>query len=46
MDHPGGSFTLLDCAGTGKDHIDDFEEEGHSKGAVNQLKKYYIGNVA
>ena len=35
MDHPGGSFTLLDCAGDGKDHMEDFEAEEHSKSAVN-----------
>ena len=46
MDHPGGSFHLLNSAGDGKDHIDDFEEQGHSKGAKNQLRKYYIGDVA
>jgi cytochrome b involved in lipid metabolism len=30
MQHPGGSMTLLNAAGDGKDHIDDFEAEGHS----------------
>ena len=35
QDHPGGSVNLLDCAGTGKDHMADFEDQEHSKAAVN-----------
>ena len=44
--HPGGSVNLLNCSGDGKDHIDDFEDEEHSQSAINQLRSFYIGDVA
>lgn len=44
-EHPGGSFDLMKCAGDGKDHIEDFEAEEHSKSAVNKLRRFYIGDL-
>ena len=41
-EHPGGSLNLIKCSGDGKDHIDDFEAEEHSKAAINKLKRFYI----
>ena len=38
LSHPGGSMTLLDAAGTGKDFKDEFEAEDHSGKAKNMLK--------
>ena len=47
-DHPGGFDLLMDYAGTdatlgfyGKDE----NEHIHSKSAMNDLRKYYIGNL-
>ena len=39
-EHPGGSFKLLECSGTGKDYIKQFNEEGHSKMAINKLQQF------
>jgi cytochrome b involved in lipid metabolism len=44
-EHPGGSSKLMQRSGTGKDYIEDFEAEEHSKSAINKLKKFYIGDV-
>lgn len=36
--HPGGSAKLLQCAGTGRDHQKEFEDENHGMLAKIQLK--------
>eukprot|EP00270_Netrium_digitus_P008552 TRINITY_DN2566_c0_g2_i1.p1 TRINITY_DN2566_c0_g2~~TRINITY_DN2566_c0_g2_i1.p1 ORF type:complete len:155 (+),score=56.04 TRINITY_DN2566_c0_g2_i1:171-635(+) len=42
-EHPGGADVML--ASTAKDATNDFEDIGHSKGAREQLKQYYLGEV-
>lgn len=42
-DHPGGESVLKDVAG--KDATEEFEEVEHSKGALEDREKYYIGDV-
>ncbi|XP_023540248.1 cytochrome b5-like [Cucurbita pepo subsp. pepo] len=42
-EHPGGDEVLLLAAE--KDATDDFENVGHSLSAIEQMEKYYIGNV-
>ena len=46
MKHPGGSMTLLELAGTGKDALAEFNAAGHSKGARVSVKEYLIGELA
>jgi cytochrome b5 len=41
--HPGGADTLLGVAG--KDGTSDFDAVGHSDSAVQDLSKYYIGDI-
>ncbi|XP_060656754.1 cytochrome b5 [Drosophila nasuta] len=43
-DHPGGAELILEVAG--KDATKAFNGAGHSSDAVNDLKKYKIGEVA
>lgn len=43
-DHPGGAELILEKAG--KDATKAFNGAGHSSDAVNDLKKYKIGEVA
>ncbi|XP_034482902.1 cytochrome b5 [Drosophila innubila] len=43
-DHPGGEDLILEVAG--KDATKAFNSAGHSSDAVNDLKKYKIGEVA
>ena len=42
-DHPGGMGILLDYAGQDANEV--FEDYGHSMGAREMLKKYYIGDL-
>ena len=42
-EHPGGEEILLDHAG--KDATEDFSDVGHSKDALELMKKYQIGEV-
>ncbi|AIN96063.1 cytochrome b5-like protein, putative [Leishmania panamensis] len=41
--HPGGVDTLLSVAG--KDGTRDFNAVGHSDSAVEELARYYIGDI-
>ncbi|KAK7197354.1 cytochrome b5-like protein [Novymonas esmeraldas] len=41
--HPGGADTLLGVAG--KDGTSDFNAVGHSDSAVEDLARYYIGEI-
>lgn len=41
--HPGGADTLLGVAG--KDGTSDFDAVGHSDTAVQDLARYYIGDL-
>lgn len=43
-DHPGGADLILEKAG--KDATKAFNGAGHSSDAVNDMKKYKIGEVA
>jgi len=42
-EHPGGETVLQEVAG--KDGTEAFEEVGHSRSALEDRKKYYIGDV-
>lgn len=42
-EHPGGLDTLLAVAG--KDGTIDFDAVGHSQSAIEDLEKYYIGEL-
>ncbi|CAL0315411.1 unnamed protein product [Lupinus luteus] len=42
-DHPGGDEALVTA--TAKDATVDFEDIGHSDAAIEDLKKYYVGDV-
>ncbi|KAG5506687.1 hypothetical protein JIQ42_06941 [Leishmania sp. Namibia] len=41
--HPGGVDTLLSVAG--KDGTSEFNAVGHSESAVEELARYYIGDI-
>ncbi|KPA77731.1 putative mitochondrial cytochrome b5-like protein [Leptomonas pyrrhocoris] len=41
--HPGGADTLLGVAG--KDGTSDFDAVGHSDTAIEDLARYYIGDI-
>eukprot|EP01100_Stratorugosa_tubuloviscum_P002616 TRINITY_DN1622_c0_g4_i2.p1 TRINITY_DN1622_c0_g4~~TRINITY_DN1622_c0_g4_i2.p1 ORF type:complete len:148 (-),score=70.84 TRINITY_DN1622_c0_g4_i2:65-508(-) len=43
-EHPGGSEIILDTAG--KDATRQFDDTGHSNGAIKQLDDFYIGDFA
>ncbi|KAG0556115.1 hypothetical protein KC19_11G027300 [Ceratodon purpureus] len=40
-DHPGGDDVLMQVAG--KDATEEFDDVGHSKSAIEQLKDFYVG---
>lgn len=42
-EHPGGEDVLLDVAGG--DGTEAFENAGHTKDALTELQKYYIGDL-
>ncbi|KAK9090106.1 hypothetical protein Sjap_023283 [Stephania japonica] len=42
-EHPGGDEVLLKA--TGKDATDEFEDAGHSKGAIELMQEYCIGEL-
>lgn len=42
-DHPGGAEVLIDSAGLNADEL--FEDIGHSNGAREDLKSYFVGNL-
>ncbi|KAE9595825.1 putative cytochrome b5-like heme/steroid binding domain-containing protein [Lupinus albus] len=42
-DHPGGDEALVTA--TAKDATIDFEDIGHSDSAIEDMKKYYVGDV-
>ncbi|OIW04605.1 hypothetical protein TanjilG_18082 [Lupinus angustifolius] len=42
-DHPGGDEALVTA--TAKDATIDFEDIGHSDTAIEDMKKYYVGDV-
>ncbi|CAL0318029.1 unnamed protein product [Lupinus luteus] len=41
--HPGGDEALV--LATGKDATIDFEDVGHSDSAVEDMQKYYVGEI-
>ncbi|GFP88186.1 cytochrome b5 [Phtheirospermum japonicum] len=41
--HPGGEEVML--ISTGKDATSDFEDVGHSDGALEKMKELYIGEI-
>ncbi|XP_073386398.1 cytochrome b5 isoform X2 [Physcomitrium patens] len=43
-DHPGGDDVLLQTAG--KDASEEFDDVGHSKSAIEQLKDFYVGECS
>ena len=46
-EHPGGPEFLTDHAGKVTDDVtEDFEDAEHSTSAKNQMKKFYIGDLA
>ncbi|KAK7275410.1 hypothetical protein RIF29_16526 [Crotalaria pallida] len=42
-DHPGGDEALLSA--TEKDATIDFEDVGHSDSAIEEMQKYYVGDI-
>lgn len=42
-EHPGGEEILLDHAG--KESSEDFDDVGHSKDAMDLMKKYHVGDL-
>ena len=45
-EHPGGQQVLKEFAGGAKDGWEAFEDQGHTKVAVAQMKKLHIGSVS
>lgn len=43
LQHPGGPEVLEEVAG--KDATKDFDDIGHSKDAIEQMKQYCIGDI-
>ena len=45
-EHPGGVQVLKEFAGGAKDGWEAFEDQGHTKVAVAQMKKLHIGSLS
>ena len=45
-EHPGGQQVLKEFAGGAKDGWEAFEDQGHTKVAIAQMKKLHLGTVS